>query len=532
MTTLRPFQQDVKSRILTAWSSGSRNVLAVLPTGGGKTVIFSSIMADYQGASVAIAHRQEIVTQISVALARNGVRHRIIGPASIARTCTSLHLAETSRNYIDPSNRCAVAGVDTLIRMNPSDPWFARVGLVVQDEAHHLLATNKWGKAAAMFPNAYGLGVTATPCRADGNGLGRHADGVMDAMVLGPSMRDLIADGWLSEYRIFAPPSDIDLSGVTLSASGDFSPPKLAVAVHKSHIVGDVVKHYLKIAPGKLGITFCVDVEAATEQAAAFRNNGVPAEVVSAKTPDMLRASILRRLRNRELLQVVNVDLFGEGFDLPAIEVISMARPTASYSLFCQQFGRSLRLMEGKLNAIIIDHVGNVHRHGLPDAPRVWTLDRRERRTRGTAEGVIPTRTCGECASAFERIRTECPFCGWIPEPSGRSRPEEVDGDLYELSPEALAALRGEIDKPLLLPTGAAPEVVGALKKHYRERTEAQARLREAMAQWGGVRTASGESIPTAQRRFFHQFGIDVGTAQTLARRDAELLLGKITSCS
>ena len=348
MIALYDYQQDVRDQVYVAWQLGMRDVMAVLPTGGGKTVVFSDVIANNVGPSVAIAHRQELVSQISIALARNGIRHRIIGPASVARTCTTAHLAELKRNYIDPMSKVAVAGVDTLIRHNQNDPWLQQVTLVVTDEGHHVLESNKWGKAIQLFPNARGLAVTATPVRADGQGLGRHADGLMDYMVVGPTMRELIAKGRLTEYRIFAPPSDLDLRDVPLSASGDFSPPKLAAAVHKSHIVGDVVAHYLKIAPGKLGVTFAVDVEAAGDIAKAYRDAGVMAEVVSANTPDALRASILRRFRAREVLQLVNVDLFGEGFDLPAIEVVSMARPTQSYGLYAQQFGRALRPLEGK----------------------------------------------------------------------------------------------------------------------------------------------------------------------------------------
>jgi superfamily II DNA or RNA helicase len=527
MIQLRPFQAELKQSIIQQWSSGVRNILAVMPTGAGKTVLFSDIIANTPGACIAIAHRQEIVTQISLALARNEVRHRVIGPKSVSSACSQLHLMELNRNYVDPMNRVIVAGVDTLIRMD-FEPWMAAVTLVVQDEAHHLLKKNKWGKAQALFRNAKGLGVTATPCRADGHGLGSHADGVMDTMIVGPSMRTLIDEGWLTEYRIFAPPSDLDLRNVPISASGDFSPPKLSEAVHKSHIVGDVVDHYLRIAKGKLGVTFAVDVEAAGDIATAFKKAGVPAEIVTAKTPDTLRASILRRFRNRELLQLVNVDLFGEGFDLPAIEVVSMARPTQSFSLFAQQFGRALRPMAGKEHAIIIDHVGNVHRHGLPDAPRDWSLDRRERRSSKNVDIVIPTRTCPECAGAYERIRKACPYCGHAPEPSGRSSPQEVDGDLYELTPEALAKLRGEIDPPIKLPFGAKPEVIGAIKKHHRERQSAQADLRLVMSMWGGKWTAYGDSLSEAQRRFYHTFGVDVATAQTLGRKEAEELKKRV----
>lgn len=528
MTQLRPFQQSVTDQTNVAWQLGMQNVLVVLPTGGGKTVVFSNMMAANKGPCVAIAHRQELVTQISVALARNGVRHRIIGPSSVARACTTLHLGELKRNYIDPMGSVAVAGVDTLIRHDAKDPWLNSVTLTVMDEAHHVLADNKWGKTMRMFPNARGLGVTATPLRADGQGLGRHADGLMDYMIVGPGMRELITDGWLTEYRIFAPPSDLDLRDVPLSASGDFSPPKLALAVHKSHIVGDVVTHYLRIAPGKLGITFAVDVEAAGEIAKAYRAAGVMAEVVSANTPDALRASILRKFRNREILQLVNVDLFGEGFDLPAIEVVSMARPTQSYGLFAQQFGRSLRLLEGKDYAIIIDHVGNVHRHGLPDAYRTWTLDRRERRSKNDTVSVIPTRTCPSCTAAYERLYSTCPYCGFYAEPSGRSSPELVDGDLAELDPATLERLRGGIDIPAAYHPDAM--IQATLRKHHREKATAQAELREAMSQWGGIRTHAGDTVSAAQRRFFLTYGVDVATAQTLNAREARELQQRITT--
>lgn len=332
---LRDYQRNVITGATNEWNAGARNVLAVLPTGAGKTVVFAYVIANHPGAAVAIAHRSELVSQMSLALAREGVRHRVIGPPAIGRTCAALHMSELGRMYVDPGARCAVAGVDSLVRMDKSDPWFAQVTLWVQDESHHVLADNKWGDACKMFPNARGLGVTATPVRADGKGLGRHADGVMDAMVVGPSMRELIQRGYLTEYRVFAPPSDLDLSQVTTSASGDYSPPKLKAARQQSHITGDVVAHYLRIAKGKLGITFDTDIESAEGTAAAYRAAGVNAQVVSSKTPDALRAAVLRQFRNREVMQLVNVDLFGEGFDLPALEVVSMARPTQSYGLYC-----------------------------------------------------------------------------------------------------------------------------------------------------------------------------------------------------
>lgn len=523
---LRPYQQQAKDSVYSAWAAGHRNVLLVSPTGSGKTVTFSDILAEYKGASCAIAHRQELVSQISIALARCGVRHSIMAPKSAIRTIIALHMLDVGRSYYEPNARCRVAGVDTLVRMDPSDPWPQQVGLWVQDEAHHLLAENKWGRAVQLFRNAYGLAVTATPGRADGKGLGRHADGLIDVMIEGPSMRGLILEGFLSPYRIFAPPSDLDLSDVGISAGGDFSPEPLRRAVHRSHIVGDVVQHYERITPGKLGVTFAVDIESATEIAAAYRHASVPAEVVSSKTPDMLRAQVLRRFRNHEVLQLVNVDLFGEGFDLPAIEVVSMARPTQSFPLFAQQFGRGMRIMEGKTHGFIIDHVKNVERHGLPDAKRQWSLDRRERRTSKSAPDAIPVRTCVKCLSVFERVYARCPYCGHYEPPAGRSTPAQVDGDLAELSEETLRLMRGEIDQAPTFPRGADDMTIGRLKRLHWERQEAQKALRLAMMQWGGGERTGHES--RSQREFYLRYGVDVLSAMALNAKDATDLQQRI----
>lgn len=564
--TLRPYQKDTKGDIHSAWYAGARNVLAVLPTGAGKTVTFSDILRDHVGASCAIAHRQELVSQISLALARDGVRHRIIGPHSIVKLCVNLHMAELGAAYYDPGAPCAVAGIDTLVRRGAElAGWLQSVTLWVQDEGHHVLDANKWGLAAKMFPNARGLGVTATPLRADGKGLGRHADGVYGVMVVGPGMRDLITMGYLTDYRIFAPASDMVLTADMISdATGDYNPIKLKAAARKSHIVGDVVSHYLRIAPGKLGVTFATDVETATDIAKQFNDAGVPAAVVSAKTPDADRISIIRRFKNRELLQLVNVDLFGEGFDLPAIEVVSMARPTKSFGLYVQQFGRALRLMiDPKLHpiwdtltneqrrgyiaaskkpvAIIIDHVNNVDPrlggHGLPDAPRKWSLNRRDKRASSAATDAIPVRACPVCTAVYERICPACPYCGYKPAPVARSGPEFVDGDLCELDPATLATMRGEVERVDMDKEAYRLELhnkhvpyIGQLAhvKRHAERQQSQAALRESIAYWAGYQRAQGRLDSESYKRFYFKFGIDVLSAQALNSREAADLTERI----
>jgi DNA repair protein RadD len=411
MPTLRPYQQDLFDTVFQTYQQGSKATMMVLPTGGGKTVVISEVLKAFKAPAVAIAHRKELVSQLSVALARNGVRHRVIGDSKLGRRIAGLHMKLVGQDFTNRNSPVAVAGVDTLVNLDPRDPWFASVKFWCIDEGHHCLAENKWGRAADMFPNAVGLLPTATPIRADRKGLGRHADGLADALVVGPTMRDLINQGFLCDYRVFVPPSDVDYSTVDVTASGDYSLPKLRAAVHQStRIVGDVVSHYKRLATGKLGVTFAVDVEAAKELAQAYRDAGVPAEVLTGETPDELRADILRRFEKREILQITSVDILGEGFDLPAIEVVSFVRKTESFSLYAQQMGRALRPMPGKEYAIIIDHVGNFVRHGPPDAKTDWTLDRGERK-RAAAVDAEAVRVCDnlDCLAAYPRRLTQCP---------------------------------------------------------------------------------------------------------------------------
>lgn len=561
---LRPYQSQCQTDIE---NSDCRNILAVLPTGAGKTVLFAHILREHKGASCAIAHRQELVLQISIALAREQIRHKIIGPKDVVKLCVNVHMVELGRSYYDPTAQCAVAGVDTLIRRKDNlRHWSNSVSLWVQDEAHHLLHENKWGVAAGMFPNARGLGVTATPMRADGKGLGCNYDGVFEKLIVGPSMRELINMGYLTDYRIFAPASDIDLTNVTLSkATGDYNFRGLTRAVHRSHIVGDVVKEYLKIAPGKLGVTFATDVLTATNIAEQFNSNDVPAAVVSAKTSNAERVAVIRKFKNKEILQLVNVDLFGEGFDLPAIEVVSMARPTKSYGLYVQQFGRALRLMipdkyysfwdqltdtqrkehisnSDKPVALIIDHVNNVDNsrggHGLPDAPKQWSLERRHRKSRSKI-GEILVRTCPQCAAVYERTFPCCPYCAFRVRPTQRSLPEHVDGDLTELDPSKLAEMRGEIEKVTKTTEEYRTELanknvplIGQLAnvKRHSERLEALEALKHSIAWWAGYQRALGRRDPESYRRFYFAFGIDVLSAQMLKKNEALQLAEKINS--
>lgn len=520
---LRQYQSDEKRGIYAAYANGAKTALLVSPTGSGKTVLIGSILREYAGSVRVIAHRQELVAQMSHTLARYGITHNIIAPDAVRNHC--------SLEYYDPWSRVEVAGVDTVIRRDlpPVDLW-------VIDEAHHVLRENKWGRAVASCgAGAFGLGVTATPCRMDKKGLGREAAGVFDAMVAGPTMRELIDAGYLSDYRLFGPPSDMQVKRKVYG--GDYSRRVLRAAVVKSRIIGDVVGHYLRIAPGLLGITFAPDVETAGEIAGQFNGAGVPAAAISAETPIGERQRLIDEFKAGRLLQLVNVDIFGEGFDAPACRVVSFARPTESYAVYSQQFGRALRPAPGKPHAIIIDHVGNVtDRHGLPDYGKQWTLDGAAG-SNGNGSGAPAVRVCIMCTGVYERYLGACPYCGHTHKPAGRGSIEQVDGDLIELDPGVLAGMReaiAAVDMPvdtyrLQLASRRAPAVaIRAHSKRHLKRQAAQAVLREAIAWWAAYRRAEGIPDAESYRRFYLTWGVDVMTAQTLRADEALRLAEKI----
>lgn len=538
---LRPYQSQLKQDIKNAWAQGAKNVIAQLATGGGKTAVLSNLILEHNAPCAIIAHRHELVSQISLALARNGVHHNIIGSRSACTDIAREHVAVLGQSFYNPGSPAAVASVDTLVRRPDLGKWASQVTLWITDEGHHVVEDNKWHAAIQMFthPDIRGLLPTATPWRADGKGLGRPpvGSGVADVMVSGPPMRWLIEEGYLCDFEVACPPSDLDLIE-DVGASGDWSTKQLRDAVKRSHVVGDIVKAYIKLAMGRLGCTFTTDVETAVEQCEAFKAAGIPAATIFGKDNAAYRRQVLRKYENREYLQLVTVDIVSEGFDLPNIEVISAGRPTQSLSLYMQQFGRMLRPAPGKKKALYIDHAKNIIRHGgTPDKPRLWSLADREKKR---SSGGIGLRTCLECWQPFERYRTECPTCGApIPEPESRAAPEVVEGDLHLLSPEALAILRGQIDavdmdvgeygRSLIAKGVPAIGVTGHMNRLKRVQA-AQTALRTAMSIWGGKWHAKGLNDRELQRAFYLNFGIDVMSAMGLNEADALSLLEKVVT--
>lgn len=542
--TLRPYQEKLVAETCSQWDKGVQFVAMVSATGSGKSMTLTAIVAKERDRGqyvLVLAHRQELITQLSDTMGRMEIRHQVIAANKVVRFAAKQSMENHGVNYVDPNARVIVASVQSMREAKIAD--LAKLGnklTVVQDEFHHATKKSKtWGGVLTPLMNAgaRGLGPTATPCRADGQGLSRETDGYADVIVEGPSMRWLIDNGYLSQYKIYCPPTDLRLDNVeTSKTTGDYKEKELKAEIGRSHIVGDIVSHYLKICPGKRGITFTVGVDTAEEVAEEYRKRGVPAIALSGRNADEERVQAIRDLKSGKILQIVNDSLIGEGVDIPAVEVVSFARPTQSYALYAQMFGRALRPFEGKSHAIIIDAVSNVMRHGLPDAPREWSLDRRERRS-GKSE-VSTVRVCTACAAVYERFLDACPDCGEpVPKPADRSGPMQVDGDLYELDPDVLAQMRNEVvgarETPeamrdrLVANHNPVVAVMSRVNKQIK-RLDALVKLDHTLAQWAGYRRAEGLSNSEIFRKFYLTYGVSWLEAQALKAADADKLRERI----
>jgi len=546
MLIMRPYQQDAIDNVYANWAVGKRFVVLVMPTGSGKASVLCEIarIEAARGQRVLItAHRSELISQLSNTLARNELRHNIIAAHSTIKYSIRLHMEDHGRTYYDPSAKITVASVQSVKQQHIDELKAYRDKLtIIGDEFHHYTRDSKtWGGVFTPLDNAgaRGLGLTATPCRADGKGLSRETDGYGDALVIGPGMRDLIEMGFLVDYKIYCPPSDLHLDRVKVSTTtGDYAEKELKEEIGKSHIVGDIVQHWLKFTPGKRGVTFTVGVDMAEEVADAYRAKGVPAVAVSGRMKDSERIQALRDIASGKVLQIVNDSVLTEGTDVSSLEVVSFARPTQSYALFCQMFGRGTRTSPdtGKTYLTVIDAVSNVMRHGLPDAPREWSLDRRERRTGKSEPSTV--RVCTACAAVYERFLDACPDCGEpVPKPADRSGPMQVDGDLYELDPDVLAQMRNEVvgarETPeamrnRLTAMNVPPAGVMANVKRQSERLEVLGRLDGLMATIAGYWRHDGMSDKEIFRKFFLTYHVDWLSAQGLKKDDALTLMEKI----
>lgn len=427
MIVLRDDQELVVGEARDFIRQGFKRILVQAPTGFGKTVVGSFMVlgaVQRRKRVTFMAHREELIQQA-------------------ARTFKSLNLEPgfISASFTpNPHALVQIAGVDTLRNRLEKVPV---PDMLVVDECHHAVSPS-WRKVIDYYHSRGALivGLSATPKRLSGEPL----RDCFDVMVKGPRVADLIARGSLCEYDYFCPPPMFDLAGVK-KVHGEYSSSQLAAKCDKPEIIGNAVEHYQRLLPGKRAIVFAVNIKHSNNIVNQFRAAGIPAAHVDGETPTAERKAKIAAFERGEILVLSNVSLFGEGFDVKACDAVIMMRATASEALFLQMCGRALRPHEGK-RALILDHVCNagmwsngdfVRKHGFPDDDREWTLDGREKKSRGPKESNddLNIQQCTQCYSVHERA-PQCPFCGFTHPVRERSL-EQVDGELTKIDPKTLA---------------------------------------------------------------------------------------------
>ncbi|MDO3431137.1 DEAD/DEAH box helicase [Rhizobium sp. CBN3] len=399
MTSLRPYQETAVVSALDALTR-SGSVVLQMPTGAGKTRTAAEIVKRSSGVVWFICHRQEIERQTAEAFRKAGIDFGIISPRASPDYGKGVQIVSV-----------AVARLDEI--PNPS--------LVIWDECHHVPAES-WAELHRKLATARHLGLTATPERLDGKGLKDW----FSALVIGPSISELVLDGYLSPFRYFAP-SDPDLTAAKLQA-GDYRKKDTDAAMNTPVLIGDAVAEYRRSANGKRAIAFCTSVEASKALVDRFNRDDIAAIHVDGKSSDDERRAAIDAFTSGEVKILSNVDVFTEGFDVPGIEAVILMRPTRSTTLLLQMIGRALRPVGGK-TAIIMDHAGLHRDHGWFAREWDWSIDGGAARTRRMGgDGV---RRCPECKEVRGE-RVEACACGYE-FPTGREI-GEYDGVLHEVS--------------------------------------------------------------------------------------------------
>lgn len=403
---LRDYQKTAAYDISTALTQVA-SVCFQLPTGGGKTHIAADLIRRWNGRGKRVwfvCHRREIVQQAAKSLHDLGIRHGFVA----------------SGRDMEADAQIKICSVDTLRHRFSK---LQKPDIIVWDECHHA-AAKSWAALRKKFSESKHLGLTATPLRLDGKGLDDH----FDRMISGPSVGALIDRGFLSNYRVFAPTIP-DLRKIKMRG-GDYERGDLSSRMAKPSLIGDVVEHYRKHADNARAIVFCVSVAASIATVNKFKAAGIPAAHVDGTTPGATRDARIADLREGRIRVLSNVEVFTEGFDLPAIDSVILLRPTKSYALFMQMIGRGLRAAKDKAPTVILDHSGLVYEHGMPSDEINWSLDGVERSV-AVRTGAARLRRCPEC-SAVHGWADNCPECGHAYIAGDRAIEEEY-GELREV---------------------------------------------------------------------------------------------------
>lgn len=399
---LRDYQTSMVQRVLHLYRQGKKRILAQLPTGGGKSLIISAIVADALQNNeriMLVAHKTELINQ----LADHANRWLKADYAIIS---------DKSRYKRDYTKQIQISSPQALLYVDFED--LGDFGLIVVDECHHSHARS-YARIFEYYQNARFLGTTATPARLDGRGLRKLYDNVdgFEELVTGITTQQLIERGYLSQFRLFGNPL-LDTSQTKIKTTGgDFNKKELAEFALQADISGDLIENYQKFADGKRCIVYPASVELSKEYCQKFNDEGIPSGHIDAKTPHKERQLILDKFRDGEILVLCQHSIVIEGVDIPAIEAVLFARPTQSLIIWFQAIGRALRPCEGKDYAVIIDLTDNFKRLPLPTAKITWSLD---------AKPCIDEEFAHHCIKCnhlfqptkydYERLWGYCPNCG------------------------------------------------------------------------------------------------------------------------
>lgn len=426
MIQLRDYQKQIIEDVAYEFQVQAKDrICAIAPCGAGKTITvgwMAQATAVKNRRTLFLVHRQELIQQSVETFMNMNIRHGVIA-------------TKYPRDY-EPLVQ--IGSVQTAVRRLDEIP---APDFIVIDEAHHATA-GTWRKVIDRFSTTKVLGVTATPERMGGHGLGD----IFQSLVIGPSVKQLIEWGNLSPYQYYAPPAKFNADEVRVKF-GEYVKSDLEMQMDQNIVIGDIIENYKKLADGMRAVCYCVSLAHSKHIAASFSSAGIPAMHIDGETPEIIRSQAIQDFRNNKIKILCNVDLISEGFDVPAMEAVILARPTQSLTLFIQQSMRAMRPDKNNPDkrAVIIDHVGNVFRHGMPDEDREWTLEPKKKRAKQTRE--ISVKTCPQRYGTHYSA-AQCQLCGFVYPVAARGEmPEEQNGKLIKVEDVERKTKRQEVGR-------------------------------------------------------------------------------------
>lgn len=435
--TLRPYQNRGYDEIRKQALAGHHRILGVGPTSMGKTALacaFIESCVSRGKKAMFVVHRREIIEQTMAAFDFNGIENGVVMADHFKRR-PEANVQIASIQTLASMRSCRDCNAETILscatckgKGKVRSRSLPEADFIVIDECHRTMSKS-YTDLIAEYPNARILGLTATPRRLDGKGLGE----IFTSLVVIAEMQELIDQGYLLPIRYFAPARP-DVSGVKIKC-GEYDSVQLEVAVSKdAKRIGRIVEKWLALAEGRTTLFFGISVADSLMVMQEFLDAGVPAAHVDAGTPKAVRAQLFSKLRNGEIKVLCNVDIATEGVDIPSLGCVILGRPTKSVTVFLQAIGRSMRIYPGQEYAIVLDHAGCVYEHGLPSFPRKWSLKNKKKRDTPQEEMIT---SCPSCMTIRPKNVRTCPTCGLESESFNNPLPKEADGELVEYKPPA-----------------------------------------------------------------------------------------------